>query len=346
MSVQFSAEAIAQFRDRLLIGEGQTPQEVCEILDSSRPAATTAEDIYFCFRLLLGRSLNREEASGHLSATGQPLEQVVGQFLRSLEFADRNLLAAPEGAVELVQMDGYGIYVDPNDHAVGRWVVDGTYEDHITSLFRRMVKPGNSVVDIGANLGYFCTLSAHLVGCTGSVVAIEPNPSNCRYILASRKHNGFDHLTLHSVAASSTSEALVLNSAYSNGMVSNPRDNIETLMRSQIVPGIRLDDLVKTERLDFIKIDVEGHEYKALCGFIRHLERFRPAIVSEFSPTAMPAGEALAYLDLLFGLGYRISVVNFDGTMLECGIDPEAVMRAWHASGVDHIDFLAEPLSA
>jgi FkbM family methyltransferase len=335
---------IAKQRAELLTAPGKTPSEICAILDSHRPAQATHEDIYFCFRLLLGRSLNPEEMSGHMSAIGQELHELVPQFLRSAEFASRNLFAPVEGEFQLVHLDGYDMYIDPTDHAVGKSVANGIpYEEHVAAAFRRFVKPGDTVVDIGANLGFFSMLAAHLVGDQGKVFSIEPNAGNCRFIEASREHNAFRHLTLHCVAASNQNDALVLNSAYSNGSVSVPAKNVATLMRSQIVPGICLDDLLKLDRLDFVKIDVEGFEYRALSGFKELLGHFRPPIVSEFSPTAMPSGEAEAYLDLLFGLGYRIDVLDFDGVTIPCGIDAAKIMDTWKRMGFDHVDLLASP---
>jgi hypothetical protein len=134
---------------------------------------------------------------------------------------------------------------------------------------------------------------------------------------------------------------LVLNSAYSNGTVSTPSHSISTLMRSQIVAGVRLDDILHLARLDFIKIDVEGHEFLALRGFEQHIRRFRPVIVSEFAPTGMH--DATGYLRFFFDLGYQIAVVQFDGNVVRCGQDEQAVMSHWRSAGVDHIDILALP---
>lgn len=313
--------------------------EICRVLAARHDSRASAEDIFYCFRLLLGRDPNPEEVQGHMLAIGDDLSPVVRQYVASQEFAARNLIAMPEAGVALVERDGYKLYVDPNDAAIGRHVVGGQYEDHVVEVFRRHIRPGATVVDIGANVGFFTALSAHLVGKHGRVISIEPNPVNCRYIEATKLENGFTWQKTYCVAATVKNELLALHSAYSNGNVSAPGNNVAALMRSMMVQGIRLDAILMLERLDFVKIDVEGHEMAALQGFLSNLSRFRPVIVSEFMPSAM--ADPKAYLALLHDLGYNLSVIKHKGTLIDCGQDAEAVMEAHRASGVDHIDIVA-----
>lgn len=324
-------------RLRLLSAEGQDAGRIRDILATGRTSRASHEDIYFCFRLLLGRDPNPEEVAGHMAAVGQQAEHLVRQFVRSREFDRRDLLTAPEGGAQLVVRDGYALYADLGDDAVGKFVVAGAYEPHVTAIFERFVKPGDVVVDIGANIGFFTMLAAHLAGPEGAVVAIEPNTSNCRLIEASRRHNRFDHVSIHCLAASEESGLLALNSAYSNGSVAEPERSLATLMRSQLVPGVRLDDLLSLDRLSFIKIDVEGFELAALSGFREHISRFKPTVVSEFTPTGMP--DAAAYLRFYADLGYRLAVVGHDA--IEMCADDLEIMARWREADVDHIDLLA-----
>ena len=113
------------------------------------------------------------------------------------------------------------------------------------------------------------------------------------------------------------------------------------------VPAVRIDALVPPgQRVDLIKVDVEGAEYNALLGAEATIARCRPVIISEFSPDLMPgisgvSGEA--YLGWLIGQGYALSVVQPDGSLLACGGNRAAVMRAYAERGTDHVDLVAEP---
>lgn len=316
--------------------------DFCKALSLRLGQRVTAEDVYFCFRLILGRDPNPEEIPGHMQAIGQDLPHVVRQYLNSQEFAARNLLNVPDSGYALAEMEGYQLYVDPEDDAVGRHAMTGTYEAHVTAVFRDHLTAGATVVDIGANMGVFTALSAHLVGPGGRVISIEPNPRNCRFLEATRRRNGWTWQTTHCVAASDQAGMLALFSAYSNGSVTEPSEELAAIMRSTMVQAVALDQILQLDRLDFVKIDVEGHEHEALTGFEAHLRRFRPRIVSEFTPGSML--DPGAYLEFLYRLGYELAVIAGDGPPVSCGQDREAIMSAWRRSGVDHIDLFATPL--
>ena len=132
-----------------------------------------------------------------------------------------------------------------------------------------------------------------------------------------------------------------LSTAYTNGAVSSSSDDPSEIMQATLVPGFRLDDILSLDRLDLIKIDVEGHEFSALQGFLYHIVRFRPVIVSEFTPGSMV--NAQGYLSLFFSLGYSISIIESDGSYTDCGQSSDEVMRSYKLSGVDHIDIVAIP---
>ena len=96
-----------------------------------------------------------------------------------------------------------------------------------------------------------------------------------------------------------------------------------------------------------IKIDVEGAEYLALSGAIAAIEKHRPIVFSEFSPPAMPqisGAQPEEYLDLFLERGYSISILGKDGKV-SCGSNKSMIMDLFHASGTDHIDFVAVPRS-
>lgn len=309
----------------------------------------TPEDIFYSFRLLLGRSPNREEWRGHAGNAGRDLDSVVRSYLTSLEFSRRENLLLGERMTEgltLKKLKDFSMYASENDAAVGRHILEDSYEPHVTSVFRARLRPGMHVVDVGANIGYFTMLSASIVGPSGSVLAVEPNAESVKVLEASRRANSFEQVTVLQVAAGRAPGLLVLNPSYSNGMTSAPPDDVSALMRSITVPSFQLDDLIPHDRtIDFVKIDVEGAEYNALLGASETLQRCHPTVVSEFSPDMMPGISGIdgrGYLRFLLDLGYRMSVVELGGELTDCGSDVEKVMNAYRSSGVDHIDLVLD----
>ena len=308
---------------------------------------TTPEDIFFSFRLLLGRPPNREEWEGHLGQASTDLDAVVRSYMNSLEFSRRaeTLMSHRlNDRVSLVKSKGFSIYVQDDDTAVGQHVKRDAYEPHVTAVFRDRLRPGMHVLDIGANIGYYTMLSASLVGSAGSVTAIEPNPISVRLLEASRRANSFENVAVLQVAAGRQLGLLVMHGSYGNVMTSAAPDEAKALINSTTVPSFRVDDLIpRTKNIDFVKIDVEGAEYNALLGASELIKRCHPTIVSEFSPTTMPGISGVdgrGYLRFLLDFGYSIAVIEEGGALRECGTDSEKVMEAFTTRGVDHIDLL------
>lgn len=312
--------------------------------------AASAEDIFYCFRVLLGRHPHKEEWSGHSARAGADFDEVVRGYVNSLEFSKRlqGLLEnKSDDRIALKELDGFQLYVNPADLAVGRPIMEGgTHEPHVTAVFRHRLQPGMNVLDVGANLGYFTMLAASLVGPTGQVMAIEPNPGNIKLLEASRRANAFANVTVVQAAAGRELGLLMLNTSHSNGTTSTLAEGLRNLMDSVTVPSLKIDELVPQERkIDFIKIDIEGAEYNALLGAAKTIQRCHPIIASEFAPDMMPliAGvDGPAYLQFLLDFGYKLSVIEHDGTLTDCGKDVAHIMNAYEQSGVDHIDILAD----
>jgi FkbM family methyltransferase len=317
----------------------------------TRPYVDTAttSDILACFRLLLGRMPNAEEWRGHSMRAGEPLASVVSSYLSSLEFDRRGLLSR-EIAEDIVpaEVQGFVVYSSLNDAAVGKHVRDDNYERDVTALFRASLRPGMSVVDIGANIGYFTLLAASLVGPQGRVLAIEPNHRNVRLLEASRRANNFRHVTIAQTAAGRETGLLVLNTSYSNGTTSDLPADLAQFFSAEAVPAMRLDSLLDRDTpVNFIKIDVEGAEFNALLGGEATIRRWRPLLVSEFSPSLMPGISHISgedYLRWLIGFGYELSVLEQDGSMTRTGDDISAVMHIYRARMSDHVDIVAHPV--
>lgn len=308
----------------------------------------TAEDIRACFRLLLGREPNPEEWPGHSARAGEKLATVVKSFLHSKEFEERRLLAADDlERYEFATVGGFKIAASPSDLDVGKHVLSGHYEPHVTSVFRREIKEDMQVLDIGANCGYFSFLALSLVGAKGHVWAVEPNAGNVRLLEISKRANDAANLTIIPAAAGLAFGSAKLNAGQSNGMVSQLSAAVEDASSATIVCQIALDSIfLDVERLDFIKIDVEGAEYIALKGLERTLERCRPKIVSEFSPGTMPGISGVTgkdYLEFLIQKAYQIGVIAPDGQIGRYHRTSAPILDAFQQSGVDHIDLLVLP---
>ena len=212
---------------------------------------------------------------------------------------------------------GVELYCDAADAAVTPGLRSGKYEPHLTAAFERYCRPGMTVVDVGANLGYYSLLAAKLVGPSGHVVAVEPNSENCRLLLSSLRLHGVTNVEVIPVAADvSTGWAYYSTHIGSNGGLIDGGDLLTRL--GVVVPTFALDDIV-TYRVGLLKMDVEGAEGRVVRGAQRLIARDRPVVTSELKAGMLQAvsGTSVAdYLGYFDQLGYRPS-------LLEKGSDEE-----------------------
>lgn len=157
----------------------------------------------------------------------------------------------------------------------------GAYERELVVLMRKTLAPGMTVLDLGANIGYFSVIAAALVGATGLVHAFEPVPQT--FVQLKKNLVPFEWAVPHSLAVGKTTgETIMHYSEIEAGWASIYED--QTRPHKTIVKMICLDDWLATNplaRVDFIKLDIEGSESDALLGANLLLRRFRPLIVAE-----------------------------------------------------------------
>lgn len=308
----------------------------------------TEEDIYNCFRLILGRNPSEAEWDGHKTYAGNKLSDVVASYANSLEFKRRRLGMLQDTERTLVDLGAYKMYASESDTAVGIHVLRSkAYEPHVTGAIKAVLKPGMCFVDIGANIGFFSMLAASVVGDAGKVFAFEPYQYNVKMLYHSVQVNGFSQINIFPFAVANKNGLFIYSNEASNGKIEAVSD-MQMSFSSDLVYAVRLDDFLPSERLDIIKIDVEGAEYMALSGACNLLRKHRPVIFSEFSPPALMTTSNVSaedYLQLLLvDATYGISIINTNNQIIACGRDTARVIKFFEDARTDHIDIVAQPL--
>lgn len=265
-----------------------------------------SEQVRAAFAILFGRDPTEAERERLRSLNAlSDVEDTTRLMRRMVAATDRH--AAPTdflirfGArdVAWTRQEGFEAAIDEADVSVGQYVLRRAWEPHIEALMRSALRLGMSVVDIGSNLGVHTLLAASLVGSEGRVHAFEPNSENNRLLLLSCERNGFANVTLHPTALSDREGyALFATNMGSNGGFT-PQLTQQLLSAQCIVAPVATLDASVCERVDFIKIDVEGAEALALAGGERLVRRWRPTIVSEFSPLMLASVSGVSGLDYL-----------------------------------------------
>lgn len=216
-----------------------------------------------------------------------------------------------------------GIAVIEGDTHISKWVEQSRRLDHDQNVLPRLTKhipKGGMVVDIGAFIGDHTLHYANCVGPTGSVIAMEPNPVAFECLA----HNmaAHKHVTCLNVGASDGEHLSGYVSSANAGAGYAIGDNGDMHM-------IRLDDLGLTS-CDFIKLDCEGFEVRAIDGAFNTIRHFRPTMMIEVNEGALNR-QGLSSKDLFDVLemhGYDYCNI-YEGQPMS---GPQYDILAWHTS--------------
>lgn len=166
-----------------------------------------------------------------------------------------------------------------------------------------------NVIDIGANVGYYTLHLATLVGNKGKVFAFEPDPLNFSILEKNIHLNNFKNIILVNKAVSNSSSKTILfqNSFNAGGHSIIKTENAD---KKIIVETITLDEYFKnfSNKIDLVKIDVEGAEYQVITGALNFFKKFKPTyLIIEFElGNSDSHHKKLFYPDILSNLGYTL----------------------------------------
>jgi FkbM family methyltransferase len=316
-----------------------------------RPPCPEAGGLDAIFQFLYGRRPTAEEAAILDDLPGPPPTDPAGAFRRVLARFDQQSRATAF-SVRLTESDlryadhhGLQMAVDQADAVVGAPLLWGyAYEPHLTRFFERHVRPGMTVVDVGANVGYYTVLSAALVGELGRVIAFEPNSENCRLILLSIHKNGLQNVTLYPLGLSDQAgPALFSVHMGSNGGLLSSAEATLRNPSCVVIPTMRLDDLLGGTPIDLLKLDAEGAEGLIVAGAWGVIEHNRPIITTEFSTEMLPRVSGIsgrAYLDQFRSLGYRTFLIDRATAALDPIDDLDAFLDGYALGRIEDLALL------
>ena len=160
----------------------------------------------------------------------------------------------------------------------------GSFEPQIEKLIKDNLGPGMHVMDIGANIGYHTFRMASLILPGGLVYAIEPTSTAFSKLLRNAELNpqikNVEYIKVGLANDDLGQQEIAFQSSY--------RLDGQTHLKNEQVQLMKLDSLIKErniERLDFIKLDVDGFEGKILMGAQETFTKFKPILIAEITPS-------------------------------------------------------------
>jgi len=204
--------------------------------------------------------------------------------------------------VELTRSRYGPMLFPPHDHYVGRSFKEyGEFSQGEMDLFTHFIGTGAIVLDIGANIGAHTVPLAQLVGAEGVIVAFEPQPTLHKILCANLVLNSIPNVLTYAMALGNVEgECLIPVLDYSQ-----PNNfggiGMDMVVEGEAVPLGTLDAF-QLERVDFIKLDVEGFESKVLEGGTETIARCHPIMYIENDR----AEKSAELIQRLFDMGYRL----------------------------------------
>ncbi|MGV3512982.1 MAG: FkbM family methyltransferase [Novosphingobium sp.] len=271
------------------------------------------ESVQWGYRLILGREPESEEV---IISKMQCIDHrdLSGQLIYSSEFvAKQPSFMPPLNKWVMTEHDfGFKIWVNLADTSISWPIIRNEFERAEVQFVKSTIKSGQSVIDLGANIGFFSLLFSKLVGPHGRVLSFEPMPHLFERANMSISENGIKHCHIHNIAIAREKGTTRLvyapdspnwGSAFISLGESIPPDH-----KGVLVPTAPITDYLKDFAADFVKIDIEGAEYIVIENAISYFSDFKPTILSEIHSDQLLRVSGVTprvYIELLRSIGYK-----------------------------------------
>lgn len=204
-------------------------------------------------------------------------------------------------------IDGINYELHLNQFIDSSIYYDGCFEKDTSKAIKKILKPGMYVFDVGANIGCHLLPMAKIVGEKGRVFGFEPMKWPMQKLMRNIELNNFQNITIESIGLSDNEDVKLINFRSSWTLDSSV---VEDATKVVNVHFTTIDNYLtknKIEKIDFIKLDVDGYEFKVLMGARQCLLEHKPIIIMELGDyTLKSAGDNLNDLiDFFYNLEYE-----------------------------------------
>ncbi|MFN4020126.1 MAG: FkbM family methyltransferase [Erythrobacter sp.] len=249
-----------------------------------------------------------------------------------------------QGRVLLETAFGHLMLVDGEDTGIVPHLIrDGWFDRNLTAVIAGLLAPGMTFIDVGANFGTYTIVAAERVGPRGQVIAIEAAPAVAALLVESVSMNGFDGRSrVVCCAAGAEAGTRVLHqfatrkggTTLLSHVAKKAREAYGETIVTVDVACRTLDDILaenRPERVDLIKLDIEGSEYDVLQGARETLWAYRPRLIIEWNNGIFedrPEDAERLYKLITCELGYSLRRIKPDATTRPIGRDE--LMTGFH----------------
>lgn len=187
----------------------------------------------------------------------------------------------------------------------------GIHEPLTTHLILNEIKEGMFCLDLGSNIGYYAIIESNIVGKSGKIFAIEPSPINFPILKMNLENQKKNNYLVNNIAIGEKDEEMEFIVSKKSNWSKIRIDNEEVNLGDEIVkiPVKTLDSFVNEnniEKIDILRMDVEGYEYNILKNAKKVLEKYEPKLLIEVHKMYLGTTKTFDMLKNLQRLGYEI----------------------------------------
>ncbi len=222
------------------------------------------------------------------------------------------------------KIHGYKLKLDLADSGISRQlVIDGTREEQLRYVLKEEIGKGMTILDIGANIGYYPLMEAKLVGDYGLIYAVEPAPDNYKQLIKNIELNGLSHLfkTYNMGISNKKGKERFYLSTHSNlhtFIKEGFKDKYITKGVTENCIEVEVTDLSSfledNKHLEFIRMDVEGYEVEIIDGLEKAIKSglFKGKIIFEchFPKYDNEKHNIRKPIEMLFENNYRVKTMT------------------------------------
>jgi FkbM family methyltransferase len=235
-----------------------------------------------------------------------------------------------DGPVRVIRgkYHGYKMRLDLKDWAQRSTYFLGRYYDLPSQLFiRAALAEGDTLIDIGGNIGMMTLVGARCVGYRGRVITFEPNPEAAGQLRYALESNGIENVELHQIGLSDMPGELTLSVLTTHSGLGTfapvREEEARHVTARHVVPVLRGDDVIPDTLSGnvIVKIDVEGFECSVIRGLAGTLRKHRPAVITEIveAHLARAGATPAEVFALMHGHGYQGYVLDIEPNFLHFG---------------------------
>ena len=200
--------------------------------------------------------------------------------------------------------------VIPHDSGISKeLLLFKKHEPLFTKIIEKQIKKGMTCIEIGANLGYYALLESKLVGKNGQVICFEPSPINFEYLKNNLSLNDAVNVKAYNYAVGDENKTINFLVTEKSNWCRVIEESYTSEGKIVKIPLITMDSFItknSLELIDFVRMDVEGFEFKVYKGMKNLINLFKPDLAIEFHPHILGKIKTIEFLSMLRDDGYEI----------------------------------------